>query len=65
MGTVSAAIELLTALLTEAAKISTLVQTAQASGQTTLPTDAWAQIVGADTDAETALTNAIAKAQGA
>lgn len=64
VATVSAAIELLTTLLEEAAKISALVQAAQTAGQTELPQDAWSQIVGDDDSAETALNNAIAKAQG-
>lgn len=64
MGTVSAALDLLLALLEQAGKISALIQTAQAAGQTDLPPDAWAGIIGADDSAEAALLAAIAEAKG-
>lgn len=66
MGTaaVSAAVDLLVALLSNAQQISTLIQTAQAAGRTTLTADEWATIVGADNSAEVALVAAIAKAKG-
>lgn len=66
MGTaVSAAIDLLVALLDNASQISQLIRTAQANGQTTLTADQWTTIVGADNSAEAALTAAIAKAKAA
>lgn len=67
MGTaaVSAAVDLLVALLSNATQISTLIQTAQAAGRTTLSADEWASVIGADNSAEAALIAAIAKAKGA
>lgn len=62
---VSIAVDLLVALLSNAQQISQLIQTAQASGSTTLSTDAWNAILGADSAAEGSLAAAIAKAQGA
>lgn len=66
MGTaaVSAAVDLLIALLSNATQISTLIQTAQAAGRTTLTSEEWATVVGADDSAESALLAAIAKAKG-
>lgn len=64
MGTaVSAAVDLLVALLSNAQQISTLIQTAQAAGRTTLTADEWSTVVGADDSAEAALLAAIAKAK--
>lgn len=67
MGTaaVSAAVDLLVGLLSNAQQISTLIQTAQASGRTTLTAEEWASVIGADNSAEAALVAAIAKAKGA
>jgi len=62
---VSAAIDLLLELITNAQKIGAIIQTAQAAGSTTLTADQWSQIVGADDSAEAALTAAIAKAKAA
>jgi len=62
---VSAAIDLLVALITNAQQISTLIQNAQAAGQTDLTAAQWATIVGADNSAEAALTAAIAAAKAA
>ncbi len=63
---VSAAVDLLVAILTNAQAISQIIQEAQASGQTTLTPAQWATIVGNDDSAEAALSAAIAqaKAQG-
>jgi len=63
---VSAAIDLLVALLDNASQISQIIQEAQASGSTTLTPAQWAQITGNDDSAEAALSAAIAaaKAQG-
>jgi hypothetical protein len=63
MNTVSAAVDLLVALLANASQISQLIQTAQASGATTLTPEQWATITGADDSAENALAAAIAKAK--
>ena len=67
MGTVavSAAVDLLVALLTNAQQISQIIQEAQAAGQTQLTAAQWAIITGTDTSAEAALTAAIAKAKAA
>lgn len=62
--TVSAAIDLVIALLDNAQKISQLVQAAQAAGQTTLPADAWQTIVSSDDTAEGSLAAAIKAAGG-
>lgn len=59
---VSVGIDLLVALLQNAQQISQLIQTAQASGSTTLPADAWNSIISADDAAEGSLAAAIAKA---
>lgn len=64
-GEVSAAIDLLVALIDNAQQISQLIQAAQASGQTSLTPAQWAQITGADDSAEAALTAAIATAKAA
>lgn len=63
---ISAAVDLLVALMTNATQISQLIQTAQAAGQTSLTADQWATITGNDDSAEAALSAAIAaaKAQG-
>ena len=63
---VSAAIDLLVALLDNASQISQIIQEAQSSGQTTLTAEQWATITGNDDSAEAALSAAIAaaKAQG-
>jgi len=64
MGTaVSVAVDLLVALLNNANQIGTLIQQAQANGQTTLTPEQWAQITGADNSAEAQLAAAIAKAK--
>jgi hypothetical protein len=67
MGTaaVSAAIDLLVALISNAQQISQLIQTAQAAGQTDLTAEQWSSIVGADNSAEAALAAAIAAAKAA
>jgi hypothetical protein len=62
---VSAAIDLLVALISNAQQISQLIQTAQASGATTLTAAQWATITGDDDSAEAALTAAIAAAKAA
>ena len=66
MGTaLSAAVDLLVALITNAQQISTLIQTAQANGQTDLTPAQWATITGNDDSAEAALSAAIAAAKAA
>jgi hypothetical protein len=67
MGTVavSAAIDLLVALLNNAATISGIIQEAQASGSNTLTAAQWATITGNDDSAEAALSAAIAVAKAA
>jgi len=60
---VSAAVDLVVALLQNATQISQLIQAAQAAGQTTLTAEQWATITGNDDSAETALTAAIAAAK--
>jgi hypothetical protein len=62
---VSAAVDLLVALIDNAQQISTMIQAAQAAGQTTLTPAQWATIVGADNSAEAALMAAIASAKAA
>ena len=62
---VSAAIDLLVALLQNASQISQLIQTAQVAGQTDLTADQWAIIIGNDDSAEAALAAAIAAAKAA
>jgi hypothetical protein len=62
---VSAAIDLLVALLQNATQISSLIQEAQASGATDLTAAQWATITGNDDSAEAALTAAIAAAKAA
>jgi hypothetical protein len=63
---ISAAVDLLVALLDNAQSIGQIIQEANASGSTTLTAAQWAQITGNDDSAEAALTAAIAaaKAQG-
>lgn len=63
MGTVAAAVDLIVELLSQAQKISQLIQTAQAAGQTDLTPAQWAQITGSDDSAEAALAAAIAAAK--
>jgi hypothetical protein len=67
MGTtaVSAAVDLLVALLTNAQAISQIIQEAQASGSDVLTAEQWAVITGNDDSAEAALTAAIATAKAA
>jgi hypothetical protein len=66
MGTaVTAAVDLLVALLSNASKISQIIQAAQAAGQTTLTPEQWQSIVGDDDSAEAALAAAIAAARAA
>lgn len=60
---ISAAVDLLVALLQNAQQISELIQSAQAAGQTELTPDQWASITGNDDSAEAALTAAIAAAK--
>ena len=62
---VSAAIDLLVALISNAQQISQLIQTAQATGATTLTAAQWATITGNDDSAEAALAAAIAAAKAA
>jgi hypothetical protein len=62
---ISAAVDLLVALISNAQQISVLIQTAQASGAGTLTADQWATITGNDDSAEAALTAAIAAAKAA
>lgn len=61
---VSVAVDLLVALLNNAAQISQLIQQAQASGSTTLDAQEWATIIGNDDAAEASLLAALAKAGG-
>lgn len=67
MGTVavSAAIDLLLALINNAQQISQIIQTANANGQTMLTPEQWAVIVGNDDSAEAALNAAIIAAKAA
>ena len=58
----SAALDLLNALLANAASISQLIQEAKTAGQTELTAAQWATIVGADDSAEAALQAAISAA---
>jgi hypothetical protein len=62
---ISAAVDLLVALINNAQQISTMIQAAQGAGQTTLTPDQWATIIGADNSAEASLTQAIATAKAA
>ena len=59
----SAAVDLLVALISNAQQISLLIQTAQSSGATTLTVAQWATITGNDDSAEAALAAAIAVAK--
>lgn len=61
--TVSLAIDLLVELIAQAQKISSIVQTAQAAGSTTLTAEQWAQITADDDSAAAALAAAIAAAK--
>jgi hypothetical protein len=67
IGTVAAAIDLLGALLTEAQKISAIIQTQTAAGASTLTAQQWSAITGDDDSSEAALAEAITslKAAGA
>lgn len=65
MNPLTAALDLLVALLANASTISQLIQSAQAAGQTDLTAAQWAQITGADDSAEASLTAAIAAAKAA
>lgn len=58
----TAAVDLLTALLANASQISQLIQGATAAGQTELTAAQWASIIGADDSAEAALQAAITAA---
>jgi hypothetical protein len=60
---VSAAVDLLVALLQNAQTISQIIQEAQASGQIVLTPAQWAVITGNDDSAEAALSAAIAAAK--
>jgi hypothetical protein len=62
---ITAAVDLLVALLTNASQISQLIQSAQAAGQTELTPAQWATITGADDSAEAQLAAAIAAAKAA
>jgi tellurite resistance protein len=62
---ISAAVDLLVALLENAQQISQLIQTAQANGQTSLTPEQWATVTGNDDSAEAALNAAIAAAKSA
>jgi hypothetical protein len=62
---VSAAVDLLVALLTNAQSISQIIQEAQSAGQTNLTPAQWATITGNDDSAEAALSAAIATAKAA
>ena len=62
---VSAAVDLLVALLQNAGAISQIIQEAQNAGQTTLTPAQWATITGNDDSAEAALSAAIAAAKAA
>lgn len=60
---VSAAIDLLLALLSQSTQISALIQKATAAGRTTLTADEWQTILDADTSARAALAASIAAAK--
>ena len=60
---VTAAVDLLVALLQNAQQISSLIQTAQAAGRTTLTPEEWATITGNDDSAEALVVAAIAAAK--
>jgi len=62
---ITAAVDLLVALLSNASTISQLIQSAQAAGQTELTPAQWATITGADDSAEAQLAAAIAAAKAA
>ena len=62
---ITAAVDLLVALLSNASTISQLIQSAQAAGQTELTAAQWATITGADDSAEAQLSAAIAAAKAA
>lgn len=62
---VSAALLLLSALLSSATKVSAAIAEAHAKGETTLSTDAWAGITGAADKADSDLDAAIAAAKAA
>ena len=60
---VTAAVALLVALLQNAQQISSLIQTAQAAGRTTLTPEEWATLTGNDDSAEALVVAAIAAAK--
>ena len=62
---ITAAVDLLVALLSNASTISQLIQSAQAAGQTELTPAQWATITGADDSAEAQLAAAIAAVKAA
>ena len=62
---ITAAVDLLVALLANASTISQIIQSAQAAGQTDLTPAQWSQITGADDSAEAQLAAAIAAAKAA
>ena len=62
---ITAAVDLLVALLSNASTISQLIQSAQAAGQTELTPAQWATITGADDSAEAQLAAAIAATKAA
>ena len=62
---ISAAIGLVTALLSNATRISTLIQEAASSGSHVLNASQWSQIIGVDDSAEASLAAAIAAAKAA
>ena len=63
--TVLSAIDVMLALMTRAAEISTLVAQAQADGRTNLTTEEWQAINSEDARERQRLVNEIAKAKGA
>lgn len=63
--TVLSAIDVMLALMTRAAEISTLVAQAQADGRTNLTTEEWEAINSEDARERQRLVNEIAKAKGA
>lgn len=62
---ISTGIALVTDLLANAQKISSLIQQATAAGSLTLSAEQWAQIVGDRDSAEAGVLAAIAKAKAA
>lgn len=60
---ISVAVDLLVELITQAQRISALIQAQTAAGASTLTADQWATITGSDDSAENALNAAIAAAK--